>query len=151
MSLLRCRIKTTVSKFAISNHVALKLDIQTLGSYLNLTCEYEPHILSNTKVSGKNYLKVRLPWSAIFCVIVYGAVYMEPSATWILNTKSVRHSYHFKSKILKCYKRPSCKSIKSIYCLKSRNAGSNLPLRGSVRFNILIVYNYLQSSKSDGI
>ena len=55
-----------VDKFFISTYMALKLGIQALGSYLKLTCEYELHILSNTKVGaskdpGKNYIKVRPP------------------------------------------------------------------------------------------
>ena len=42
----------------------IKLDKQTLKGCLKLTCEYEFHILPNTKVSatedhGKNYKKVR--------------------------------------------------------------------------------------------
>ena len=64
---LRTRIKTNVNKLAIWNHVAFKSHIQALRSYFNLSCEYELHILSNTKVSvakdhGKNYMKVRPPW-----------------------------------------------------------------------------------------
>ena len=61
---LHTRIKTNVSKFAISSHTVLKLRIQNLGSYIRLTCEYELDILSNTKVShtkvhGENYMKLR--------------------------------------------------------------------------------------------
>ena len=39
-----------VNKFAISNHKALKLDVQALRSYLSLICEYELHILPNKKL-----------------------------------------------------------------------------------------------------
>ena len=45
--------------------MALKLGIQALRSYyMKLTCEYELHILPNTKISapkddGENYMKVR--------------------------------------------------------------------------------------------
>ena len=42
------------------------LRVHGLRSYLKLTCEYELHILPNTKVSaakdhGKNYMKARPP------------------------------------------------------------------------------------------
>ena len=39
--------ETNVNKFAISNHMALKLDVQALKSYLSLICEYELYILPN--------------------------------------------------------------------------------------------------------
>ena len=60
----RAWIKTNVNKFAIWSHTSFKLNKQALRSYLKLTCEYEFHILPNTKVSaakdhGKNYMKVR--------------------------------------------------------------------------------------------
>ena len=63
---LRTGIKKIVNKFAISNYMALILDVHPLRSNLKLTCEYELHILPNTKVSfakdhGKNYMKVRPP------------------------------------------------------------------------------------------
>ena len=63
---LRTWIKTNVNKFAIWSRTAFKLDKQALRSYLKLTCEYELHILPNTKVSdakdhGKSYMKVRPP------------------------------------------------------------------------------------------
>ena len=63
---LRNRIKAKVNKFGISNHTALQLAIQALRSYLNQTCKYELHILSNTKViaamdHGENYMKIRPP------------------------------------------------------------------------------------------
>ena len=63
---LRTRIKTNVNKFAISNHTALKLDAQALGSYLSLICEYELYTLPNKKVStdknhGKNYMGQTTP------------------------------------------------------------------------------------------
>ena len=59
-------IETNVNKFAISNYTALKLDAQTLRSYLRLICKYELYILPNKKVSaakdhGKNYMKDRPP------------------------------------------------------------------------------------------
>ena len=43
-----------------------EVDKQALRSYFKLTCEYEHHILPNTKASaakdhGKNYMKVRPP------------------------------------------------------------------------------------------
>ena len=61
---LRSWIKTNVNKFAISGHTAFKLRTQSLRSYLKVTCEYELHILLNTKVStakdhGENYMKAR--------------------------------------------------------------------------------------------
>ena len=73
---LRTWIKTIVNKFATSNHTALILGVHALRSYLNLICEYALHSLPNKKVSGakdhgKNYIKVRPPPSAIFCVIVH--------------------------------------------------------------------------------
>ena len=51
-----------VNTFAISNHTALKLDVQALRSYFNQICEYELYILPNKEVStakdhGKNYMK----------------------------------------------------------------------------------------------
>ena len=61
---LRSWIKTNVNTFTNSSHTALILGTQSLRSYLKLTCEYEFHILPNTKVSiakdhGENYKKVR--------------------------------------------------------------------------------------------
>ena len=44
---LRTWIKTTVNKFAISNHTALILGVHALRSYLKLICEYELHSLPN--------------------------------------------------------------------------------------------------------
>ena len=63
---LRTSIETNGSKFAISNHAALKLAVQALRSYLSLICEYELYILPNKKVStaedhGKNCMKDRPP------------------------------------------------------------------------------------------
>ena len=59
-------MKTSVNRFAISNHTALKLDIQAMKRYFKLTCEYELHILSYTKTTapkdhGENYMSVRPP------------------------------------------------------------------------------------------
>ena len=59
-------VETNVNKFAISNHTALKLDVQALRSYLRPICEYELYTLPNKKVSaakdhGKNYMKDRPP------------------------------------------------------------------------------------------
>ena len=61
-----CALETNLNKFTISNHTALKLDIQALSSYLRLFCEYELYSLPNKKVSaakdhGKNYMKDRPP------------------------------------------------------------------------------------------
>ena len=58
--------KTSLNKFAISNHKALILGMHALRSYLKLICEYELHSLSNKKVSGakdhgKNHIKVGPP------------------------------------------------------------------------------------------
>ena len=58
--------KLISSLFAISSHTALKLCTQSLRSYFKVTCEYELHLLPNTKVStakdhGENYMKVRPP------------------------------------------------------------------------------------------
>ena len=55
-------IETNTNKFAISNRTASKLGIQILRSYLKLSCEYEVHTISDTKVSagkdhGENYIK----------------------------------------------------------------------------------------------
>ena len=47
---LRTWIKTKVNKFAISSHTDFKLHKQAPRSFLKLTCEYELHILPNTKV-----------------------------------------------------------------------------------------------------
>ena len=59
-------MKTNVNKLAISTHVTLKLGIETLISYLKLTCEYDHELitLSNAKDDderdhGENYMKVR--------------------------------------------------------------------------------------------
>ena len=38
---LRTSIETNVNKFVISNHTALKLDVQALRGYLSIICEYE--------------------------------------------------------------------------------------------------------------
>ena len=59
-----CAFELNGNKFAISNHAALKLDVQALRSYLSLICEYELYILPNKKISttkdhGKNYMKDR--------------------------------------------------------------------------------------------
>ena len=59
-------MKANVYKFAVWNRVALKSGIHALRSYMELTCENELHIFSNTKVSaakdhGKNYMNVWLP------------------------------------------------------------------------------------------
>ena len=64
--LLRTLIETDVNNVAISNHTALKLEVQALRSYLSLICEYDLHILRNKKVNttkdhGKNYMKDRSP------------------------------------------------------------------------------------------
>ena len=66
MSLCALESKQNVNNFAISTHTALKLGIQALGSYLKPNCEYELHIIPNTKVGaakdhGENYMKVRPP------------------------------------------------------------------------------------------
>ena len=58
---LRTWIETSVDKFAILNHTALKLDVQILRSYLSLICEHEFYILPNKNVitakdHGKNYI-----------------------------------------------------------------------------------------------
>ena len=52
------------SKKTLISYTALKLATQSLRSYLKVTCEYEFHILPNTKVStakdyGEKYMKVR--------------------------------------------------------------------------------------------
>ena len=58
--------------------MALILGVYALRSYLKLICEYELHSLPNKKVSGamdhgiKTTSKSDRPWSAIFCLIVYG-------------------------------------------------------------------------------
>ena len=69
-------IKTTVNKFAISNHTALILAVHALRSYLKLICEYETHSLPNKKLVAQRVMvkttsRSDLPWSAIFSVIVY--------------------------------------------------------------------------------
>ena len=45
-------MKTNVNNFSISNHMALK-DIQASRVCLNLTSEYELHILPNRKDSSE--------------------------------------------------------------------------------------------------
>ena len=45
-----------VNKFAISDHTALKLDVQALRSYLSVICEYEHYILPNIKRGGLTFL-----------------------------------------------------------------------------------------------
>ena len=52
MSLCELELKQTFYKFAISNHTALKLDVQALRSYLSLICKYELDILPIKKVSS---------------------------------------------------------------------------------------------------
>ena len=67
MSLCARELKRTLlTKFAISNDTALKLDVQVLRSHLSRICKYELYILPNKKVStakdhGKNYMKDRPP------------------------------------------------------------------------------------------
>ena len=51
MTLCALELKQALAGFAISSHTALKLAIQALRSYLKLPCEYEFHIIPNTKVS----------------------------------------------------------------------------------------------------
>ena len=51
MSLSALESKQALIKFTISSHTVLKLGTQSLRSYLKVTCEYELHILPNTKVS----------------------------------------------------------------------------------------------------
>ena len=65
MSLCALELKQTFRKFAISNHTAFTLGFQTLRSYLELTYEYELHLLPNTKVSaikdhGENFFIIYL-------------------------------------------------------------------------------------------
>ena len=56
MSLCALELKTDVHKFAISRYKALKLGIQILRTYFQLICQYELHILPNTKVGApKNH------------------------------------------------------------------------------------------------
>ena len=43
-------IKMIVSKFAISNHMALVLGVHALRIFVTLLCVYELHILSNKKI-----------------------------------------------------------------------------------------------------
>ena len=43
-------IKTTVNKFAISNHTVLISGVHALRSYLKLICEHETHSLPNKKL-----------------------------------------------------------------------------------------------------
>ena len=55
-----------MNTFAISSHTALILGLEALKSYFKLTCEYELHALTNTKVRsakdhGKNYINVEQP------------------------------------------------------------------------------------------
>ena len=55
-----------LNKFAVSNHIALILGVQTLRSYLRPTYEYEFHTYQIKKLvfrkhHGENYMKVRRP------------------------------------------------------------------------------------------
>ena len=66
MSLCALGLKQLSTEFATSNHTALILVVQTLGSYLKLICKNELHNLPNKTVSGandhgKNYIKVKRP------------------------------------------------------------------------------------------
>ena len=63
---LLTRIKIYLNKFAIWDHITLKLATEFVRSYLKLACEYELHTSSNTKVSaakvyGQIYMKVTSP------------------------------------------------------------------------------------------
>ena len=60
----RTSIKTNVNNFAISYHMALKLNILALRSYLKLPYQYWFHSLPDRKVKaaknrGKNCINVR--------------------------------------------------------------------------------------------
>ena len=66
MSLCTLKLKQTLISLLLSHHKALKIDIQTLRSYLKLIHEYDLHTLPNTKVSaekdhGESYMNVRPP------------------------------------------------------------------------------------------
>ena len=67
---LRTWIKTTVNKFAISNHTILISGLHVFRSCLKLICEYELDSLPNKKVSVmvKTTSRSDRPWSAVFCV-----------------------------------------------------------------------------------
>ena len=91
---LRTWIETNVNTFAISNHTALKLDIQALRRYLSLICEYELYVLPDKKlvpqrIMVKTTWRTDHPWSAIFSVIVYGCIFSL--ATW----EVLRHAAPF--------------------------------------------------------
>ena len=64
MGLCAPELEQRYNNISLLFHTAFKLDKQALRSYLKLACEYELHILRNTKVSaakdhGKNCMKVR--------------------------------------------------------------------------------------------
>ena len=59
--------------------MALKLGIQALGSYLKPNCEYELHIIANTKVGaakdhGENYMKVK---PHLVCHLLRNRLYID--------------------------------------------------------------------------
>ena len=53
---LRTWIKTTVNKFAISNHTSLISSVRALRSYFKLICEYELHSLPNKKLVAQRIM-----------------------------------------------------------------------------------------------
>ena len=52
-------VETNVNKFAISNHAALKLQVQALRSFPQVNCKYELYILPNRKVTAAEDHRVK--------------------------------------------------------------------------------------------
>ena len=68
------KVMVDVNIFAVYSRMSTKRNLERFHHLLS--CEYESYVLPNTnagtaKGHGKNYIKVRSPSSAIFCVIVY--------------------------------------------------------------------------------
>ena len=60
---MRAWIETNVNKFAISNHMALKIDLHALRSYLRPMCKYKLYILPNKKLVPQRIM-VKTTWGA---------------------------------------------------------------------------------------
>ena len=63
-----CKLKplTDVNIFAVLSSMSFKSNLETHNGRLDLSCEFEPYILPNTKIDAtkdyrKNYMKVRFP------------------------------------------------------------------------------------------
>ena len=69
-------VETNVNKFAISNHTALKLHVHALRTFPRLIVNmsfisYQIEKLLLQRIMVKTTWRTGLPWSIIFCIMVY--------------------------------------------------------------------------------